>query len=185
MDTTVEILLQCLNGSHHHETMIAIEPVTLHNLDAFKEIRLCALEDAPKAFGSTYARESQFTEDEWKYRVSRWSGEAGIGFLACEDGVACGIAGAFLGPDDLTRAQLVSMWTAPSHRQRGIGCMLIDEVAAWARLRGATFLDLFVVSSNEPAQRFYERLGFVRTGGTKPYPHDPALIEYEMARPIA
>jgi ribosomal protein S18 acetylase RimI-like enzyme len=63
--------------------------------------------------------------------------------------------------------------------------MLIDEVTAWARLRGATFLDLFVVSSNERAQHFYERLGFVRTGRTLPYPHDPALIEYEMAREIA
>lgn len=165
--------------------MIAIEPITLRNLAVFKEVRLRALQDAPNAFGSTYVRESQFTDDEWKRRAARWSGESGIGFLARENGAACGIAGAFLHPDDLTRAQLVSMWTAPSHRQRGVGRMLIDEVFAWARLRGAAHLDLYVVSSNEPAQHFYQRLGFARTGRTQPYPHDPALIEYEMARTIA
>lgn len=165
--------------------MIVIAPVTLQNLAIFKEIRLRALQDAPMAFGSTYARESQFTEDEWKYRAARWNGESGIGFLAFENSVACGIAGCFLGPDDRSRARLVSMWTAPSHRQRGVGRMLIDEVAAWARLRSVAFLDLFVVSSNQPAQHFYQRLGFVRTGRTQPYPHDPALIEYEMARAIA
>ncbi len=165
--------------------MIAIEPITLQNVAVFKEIRLCALQDTPSAFGSTYARESQISDDEWKSRVTRWNGESGIGFLALENGVACGIAGSFLHPDDLTRAQLISMWTAPSHRQRGIGRMMIDEVTAWARLRGATVLDLFVVSSNESAQHFYEGLGFVRTGRNLPYPHDPALVEYEMAQTIA
>jgi len=165
--------------------MIVIESITLQNVAVFKEIRLCALQDTPSAFGSTFARESQLTDDEWRSRVTRWNGESGVGFLALENGAACGIAGSFLHPDDLTRAQLISMWTAPTHRQRGVGSMLIDEVTSWARLRGATVLDLFVVSSNDPAQHFYERLGFVRTGRSLPYPHDPVLIEYEMARPIA
>lgn len=165
--------------------MIAIEPITLRNLAVFKETRLRALEDTPNAFGSTYARESQLSDDEWKSRATRWNGESGIGFLAFDDGVACGIAGSFLHPEDSSRAQLISMWTAPSHRQRGIGRMLIDEVAVWARLRHAASLDLMVVSSNELAQRFYERLGFVRTGRTEPYPNDPALLQYEMARSLA
>jgi ribosomal protein S18 acetylase RimI-like enzyme len=41
-----------------------------------------------------------------------------------------------------------------------------------------------VTSNNEPAIRFYERLGFTRTGRTEPYPNDPGVIEYEMLRPI-
>jgi ribosomal protein S18 acetylase RimI-like enzyme len=165
--------------------MIVIEPITLHNLAVFKETRLRALQDTPNAFGSTYTRESQLSDDEWKGRAIRWSGESGIGFLAFDDGTACGIAGSFLHPDDPSHAQLISMWTAPSYRQRGIGRMLIDEVVAWARLRGATLLDLFVVSGNESAERFYERLGFVRTGCSQPWPNDPAIVQYEMARPIA
>jgi len=54
----------------------------------------------------------------------------------------------------------------------------------WARSRNARVLLLMVVSNNEAAIRFYERLGFTRTGRTQPYPNDPTLIEYEMSRDI-
>jgi ribosomal protein S18 acetylase RimI-like enzyme len=164
--------------------MITIQPITLDNLPVFKATRLRALKDTPGAFGSTYARESQLTDEDWKNRVIRWSGDAGAGFLAFDDGLACGIAGCFLHPNNPSRTQLISMWTAPSHRNRGIGRMLVDEVAAWTRMRSATVLDLFVVANNHPAIRFYERLGFVRTGRTQPHPNDSALIEYEMARSL-
>jgi ribosomal protein S18 acetylase RimI-like enzyme len=165
--------------------MIAIEPITRANLATFKTIRLRALEDTPSAFGSTYARESEMSEEEWRNRVERWSGESGIGYLALDEGAACGIAGAFLNANDRSRAQLISMWTAPTYRQRGVGRMLVNEVANWAHERGAKILQLMVTSRNDAAMRFYERLGFKRTGRTEPYPNDPALVEYEMARPLA
>ena len=76
------------------------------------------------------------------------------------------------------------MWTAPTHRQRGVGRLLVDEVLNWARGRGARVLLLMVVGNNDSAIRFYERLGFTRTGRTQPYPNDPDLIEYEMSRDI-
>jgi ribosomal protein S18 acetylase RimI-like enzyme len=164
--------------------MILLEPITVQNVFVFKEARLRALRDTPSAFGSTYARESQLTDAQWIERAIRWNGEKGIGFLAMDDGVACGIAGSFLDPDDTTRAQLIAMWTAPTHRRQGVGRLLVDEVAAWARLRGARTLLLMVTSVNELAMRFYERLGFTRTGRTGPYPNDAAVIEYEMAREI-
>jgi ribosomal protein S18 acetylase RimI-like enzyme len=165
--------------------MIAIEPITLENLATFKAIRLRALEDTPSAFASTYARESRMSDEEWMSRVERWSGECGIGFLAFDEDMACGIAGAYLEPNDRLRAQLISMWTAPTHRESGVGRMLVNEVAAWARRRGAEVLQLMVTSRNDAAMRFYERLGFKRTGRTEPYPNDAALVEYEMARPLA
>jgi ribosomal protein S18 acetylase RimI-like enzyme len=162
--------------------MIAIEPITLANVEIFKTIRLRALQDTPSAFASTHARESQMSDEEWRSRVERWSGESGIGFLAFDEDVACGIAGAFLEPNDRSRAHLISMWTAPTHRQRGVGRMLVNEVAAWAQGRGAEVLQLMVTSRNDAAMRFYERLGFKRTGRSEPYPNDAALMEYEMAR---
>ena len=161
-----------------------LEPITTQKVFVFKEVRLRALRDTPSAFGSTYARESQLTDAEWIERATRWNGEKGIGFLAMDDGVACGIAGSFLDENDATRSQLISMWTAPTHRRQGVGRLLVDEVAGWARLRGARTLLLTVTSVNDPAMRFYERLGFVRTGRTEPYPNDPAVVEYEMARRI-
>jgi ribosomal protein S18 acetylase RimI-like enzyme len=165
--------------------MIAVEPITSQNALIFKAVRLRALQDTPSAFGSTYAEEAQLTDADWIKRAVRWNGEQGIGFLAIDSGAACGIAGSLLNDKDATRAHLISMWTAPTHRQRGIGRLLVDEVLRWARLRRVRTLQLMVVSNNEPAILFYQRLGFTRTGRTEPYPNDPALTEYEMSRPIS
>jgi ribosomal protein S18 acetylase RimI-like enzyme len=43
---------------------------------------------------------------------------------------------------------------------------------------------LMVTSKNDSAIRFYEELGFARTGQVEPYPNDPSMLEYEMARHI-
>ena len=163
---------------------IAIEPITGLNTFLFKAVRLRALQDAPYAFGSTYAKESLLTDSDWIERAERWNGESGVGFIAMDQGTACGIAGSFLDQNDPTRAHLISMWTAPTHRQQGIGRLLVNDVLSWVRGRNARILQLMVTSNNESAIRFYQRLGFTRTGRTEPHPNDPAVIEYEMSRPI-
>jgi ribosomal protein S18 acetylase RimI-like enzyme len=160
--------------------MIRIEPITTRNLEVFRKVRLRALLDSPSAFGSTYAREASFDDDEWARRVERWSGEQGIGFLAMDDEEPCGIAGALL--EESGRAQLVSMWTAPGCRQRGAGRLLVEAVIGWAASRGLQTIRLMVTSQNRTALCFYEQLGFSRTGRVEPYPNDPALVEWEMAR---
>jgi ribosomal protein S18 acetylase RimI-like enzyme len=163
---------------------IVIERVARRNTLVFKAVRLRALREDPQAFGSTYAMELQLTDADWDKRVEGWNGERGVGFLAMDQDMACGIAGSLLDENDATRAQLISMWTAATHRGRGVGRLLVDEVLAWARGRKAHVLLLMVVGNNEAAIRFYERLGFTRTGRTEPYPNDPALMEYEMERKI-
>jgi ribosomal protein S18 acetylase RimI-like enzyme len=169
---------------HGSSPMITLEPITAQNVAIFRDVRLRALQDAPLAFGSTYARESQFSDEEWLQRVTRWNGESGIGYLAMEGGHACGIAGVLLEEEDGAWAQLVSMWVAPTHRKCGAGRLLVNELADWSRQRGVHVMRLTATSSNEPAMLFYQRLGFSRTGRTEPYPNDPALIEYEMSKPL-
>lgn len=164
--------------------LISIEPITPSNAFVFKAVRLRALQEEPHAFGSTYARESQFPDSEWLTRVERWNGARGAGFLAMDGASPCGMVGSLLDQDDPTQAWIVSMWTAPTHRRQGIGRLLITKAAHWASLRQARRLRLMVTSNNETAIRFYERLGFTRTGTTKPYPNDPSLQEYEMSRPL-
>ncbi len=164
--------------------LLCIEPITALNVSIFKAVRLRALQDAPYAFGSTYANESQFTHSEWLARVERMNGQRGVGFLAMDDEIPCGIVGSFLDQEDPTRAHLISMWTAPTHRKHGIGRRLVEAVVDWAYRRNAKKLVLMVSNNNESAIRFYEQLGFARTGRTEPYPNDPAVVEYEMSRPI-
>lgn len=164
--------------------VIVVRRITSPDAFIFKAVRLRALEDAPYAFGSTYAKESQFGDSEWLRRVGHMNGERGIGFLAFDDETACGIVGSFLDENDPAQAHVVSMWTAPNHRCQSVGRLLIKEVLAWAHGRNVHTIRLMVTSNNEPAIRFYERLGFTRTGRTEPYPNDPAVVEYEMSRAI-
>lgn len=162
--------------------MIDIAHITPGNVSTFKDVRLRALLDTPSAFGSTYARESELGDAEWMRRAIRWNGERGIGFLAIDDGIGCGIAGSMLDESDATSATLVSMWTAPTHRRQGIARRLVDAVMAWARSRDVTVMRLMVTSSNAAAISFYEQLGFACTGRTEPYPNDASLVELEMLR---
>lgn len=171
--------------ANRRTTMIALDPLTLQNAMIFKAVRLRALQDTPSAFGSTYAKESQLTDADWVQRAAQWNGERSVLYLAMDKDAACGIAGAFLDHDDASRAHLISMWTAPTHRQRGIGRLLVNQILGWARLRQASILQLMVTSNNQPAIVFYQRLGFTRTGRTEPYPNDPSLMEYEMSRLIS
>jgi ribosomal protein S18 acetylase RimI-like enzyme len=164
--------------------LIAIEPITPQNLPLFKELRLRALQEAPYAFGSTYAREAAFTDFEWAARLDRWNGFRGVGFIALDSGSPCGIAGTLLDEKNPERADLVSMWTAPSHRQTGVGRLLVKRVLEWSAGRNVSTLLLMVTSNNAGAIRFYEKLGFARTGRTEAYPNDPAVTEYEMSRSI-
>lgn len=164
--------------------MIVLERIAARGPSVFKAVRLSALLDTPNAFGSTYARESQLTDADWVERARRWDGERAVMYLAMDGETPCGIAGAYLDQDDASRAHLISMWTAPTHRRLGVGGLLVDGIRKWASLQGGRALRLMVVSNNEAAIRFYKRLGFVLTGEAEPYPNDPALIEYEMTMPI-
>jgi ribosomal protein S18 acetylase RimI-like enzyme len=160
--------------------MPTIEQITPKNAAIFKRARLQALKDSPRAFGSTYAKESQYSEAEWLKRATDWSGARSVGYLAMESGEACGIVGAFLDEVDPHKAHLISMWVAPAQRRNGMGRALIKAIEDWATTKGVRLLRLTVTSSNLTAIEFYRRHGFAMTGDTEPYPNDPALVEYEM-----
>ncbi len=65
-----------------------------------------------------------------------------------------------------SRADLVGVYVAPSHRGTGLLGRLVDAAHDWARDRGAEALTLDVHVDNARAQAAYRRLGFVPTGET-------------------
>ncbi len=48
-------------------------------------------------------------------------------------------------------------------RRTGVGRLLLEEAGAWALARGATRLQLLADRENDPALRFYDRLGWSST----------------------
>lgn len=164
--------------------MVSVRPVTADAVDSYKHVRLRALRDAPLAFGSTYASESQLPDEEWERRVVRWNRDGAICYLAWDSNETCGLAAGFLDPENPTTTHLVSMWVAPSHRRRGVGRLLVNSIVEWALSQHAETMRLTVTSANDVAIRFYQRLGFTTTGNTEPYPNDPSLWEFEMIKTI-
>ena len=162
--------------------MPTLVPITPALASLYKQVRLCALQDAPSAFGSTYAREIQLTDEDWHNRAISLDGNHRIGFLALDADEPCGLVLCFRDEHDSQQAEVLSMWVAPSHRATGLNSALLDAIRHWAASHSATTLRLMVVSNNAAAITFYQRYGFTKTGRTEPYPNDPTLSEFEMVR---
>jgi ribosomal protein S18 acetylase RimI-like enzyme len=160
--------------------MVLVREITADDWELMRDVRLAALAEAPSAFGSTYAREADFTEERWRDRIS----ERSVTFFAHEetaDAAPAGLAGVYV---EDGAAELVSMWVRPSARGLGVGEALVEAAAAWAKTRDFRSLSLWVTESNAPAVRLYERLGFTPTGERQPLPSDPALAEIRMSREL-
>ena len=62
---------------------------------------------------------------------------------------------------------LLGMGVDRGHRRHGLGARLIAHAAQWAAgIPALEWVDLQVLSVNQPAIHLYERSGFVRTGET-------------------
>jgi ribosomal protein S18 acetylase RimI-like enzyme len=51
--------------------MVSVREVVADDWELLRDVRLAALREAPHAFGSTYAREAPFTEEQWRGRISQ------------------------------------------------------------------------------------------------------------------
>ena len=71
--------------------MVLARATTPDDWQAMLEIRLQALQDAPDAFASTYAKEAAFTPAEWRRRASR----DGTFLAYVDNGELAGLAGDF------------------------------------------------------------------------------------------
>jgi GNAT superfamily N-acetyltransferase len=140
------------------------------------------------AFGSTLAREEAFAERIWHERAAGGaSGADRVTFIAERDGQWLGLATGVANDQtnlDNPGPLLVGMFVDPAERGHGLGALLVEAVAAWARSRGAARLYLWVTSTNHPAIALYNKCGFQRTGDNRPLAHSPAVAEFRMVRDL-
>jgi putative acetyltransferase len=70
------------------------------------------------------------------------------------------------------------MRTAASHLRKGVGRAILAQIVEEARRRSYARLSLETGSTPEfePAQRLYERFGFVRCGPFADYREDPFSV---------
>ncbi len=148
---------------------------------AFRAIRLRALQDAPDAFGASYADELALSDADWRARADRADRAV---FVADGPGGLVGLAIGGPAPNIADTAALYSMWVDPAARRQGLASALIAAVRAWAAAAGYPRLGLGVTTSNAPAIALYERLGFVDSGERHPLRDGEDLMIQIMVAPI-
>jgi GNAT superfamily N-acetyltransferase len=127
--------------------------------ETWREVRLRSLADSPDAFGSTLEREQDFTEADWRARLTMPAVVVSSGGRS----VACGAV--FVERPGF--AMVIAMWVDPAHRGRGLSRAVLDALVAWAREQGLT-PELGVNRSNPVARAAYLSYGFEPTTRTHP-----------------
>jgi len=99
------------------------------------------------------------------------TGEHAAVLVAEEDGAAIGICTAYIDLESVRfgrRCWVEDLAVDPEHRSLGIGGRLLDAASGWARVRGATHIELDTGLDRADAQRFYQR-------------RDPASVGYSYS----
>jgi len=156
---------------------VGIALATSEDWERVRDVRVRALADAPFAYGSRLEEEHDQPESFWRARLER---HAEATFLAIDRHGTVGLVRTFVAPEDVTTAELVSMWVAPHARGQAVGRQLVAAVVEWARDRDAATVQLWVTETNAAARRLYELCGFVLSGGRQSLPSDPLLSEVAM-----
>lgn len=141
----------------------------------FREARLAALAEAAYAFGGVLADEEKMDEAAWRKRLA-----GRTQFVARDDHKIVGTAGV-VREGKHEACELVSMWIAPSHRQRGVGQAILERTIAHAREIGCDEMRLLVAEAAPAAERLYARCGFTRTGIAGPIRPGEPQMRVEMA----
>lgn len=155
---------------------VDVVPVQPQEWQLIRQLRLRALAESPRSFGSSLERELGFDDADWIRLASR-----GGWFCAMANGVPVGIAAGLTGDGlDPGEAHLMSFWIEPDSRGQGIAAALLQAVRDWAIASGAGRLTLWVADESAAARRFYTRTGFAPTGRRQPLPSNETIGEELM-----
>jgi GNAT superfamily N-acetyltransferase len=160
--------------------VITIRAVRAGEGPRLRELRMRAMAEAPGAFGSTAEHEVEQSDEHWS-DLADGGEKAGV-YVAIDADSWIGMAAGRWFDHERGVVQLWGMWVEPGRRGERIGERLVGSVRGWATTHGARFMRLGVIDGS-PAIPFYERLGFVLTGETKPLMRDPTVLAVYMARP--
>lgn len=137
--------------------MLSVTPATRRDAYAVAEL----LDELDRFYGATEVDPIPHRATEIE-KALFWDPPAAHVLLARHDGKAVGLATySFLWPAaGVTRSlYLKELYVATSHRRRGIGRHLMDQVRQVAGETGCSRVEWTADHDNPDAQRFYEKLG--------------------------
>jgi ribosomal-protein-alanine N-acetyltransferase len=82
------------------------------------------------------------------------------------------------------QAYVVTLDVAPNWRRRGLAKRLMSKAEASAAAAGARWMQLHVFTGNDPAIRFYERIGYVRIRTRRGFYGAPGLDAFVYGKEL-
>lgn len=125
--------------------------------EAYRAIRLEALEKHPEAFQATYETVADLPVEAYVRRLKTYTLYGG--FL---DGGLSGMAGFYRlkNPKIEHKALLWGMYVRDAARGSGLAGAMVEAVLDKARAEGVEQVMISVITDNERARQFYDKMGF-------------------------
>ena len=128
---------------------------------AYRDIRLRALKDTPKAFSESHDEALALEPADWQ---SRLAADEVFGLFSGSAIAGMAVLIRYKSAATAHRAWIGGVFVDPALRGQGAGAKLLDAVIEKARTTGLLQLHLGVGDFNTGAQRLYESRGFSRYG---------------------
>ncbi len=157
---------------------VEIVSLTPEMWQTYKEIRLKGLLEDPQAFGSSYERESSFTEEKWLERANN-----PYNLIALENNSPLGTMGAYFTEESGNKvANIVGVFVSSEARGKGVGSQLLKALLAKIKEDStAKTVKLSVNKDQTAAVTLYQNYGFIVVGEElQIMGDDKEHIEYNM-----
>jgi len=140
---------------------LKISVLTRTDWKIYKQLRLLSLQDSPDSFGSTYAREVEYSNEEWISRLDTYErAKYSLPLIAKLNGVAIGLAWGLRHNCEDQTAHVYQMWVSPMARGKNVGKLLLNKIIFWAKKSNLQGVVLAVTTTNQAAVSLYQSVGF-------------------------
>lgn len=126
----------------------------------YKSIRLEALQTNPEMFGSNYAKESQYTPQDWQDVLNS---NARAMFALYDQDEIIGVTGVVLKKEDSSKAAMIASFIKPEYRGNGLSKLFYQARIDWARDMGCEFITVGHREGNELSKAANQSFGFEYT----------------------
>jgi RimJ/RimL family protein N-acetyltransferase len=125
--------------------------------EAFKSIRLEALLNERRFFGSNYEREAAFSDEKWQSSVQRTD----IAFWGlCFGDELVGMTGILLSEEKPEEAILIASYIKMAHRWKGLSAMFYEVRINWAKINGCRCIIVSHRADNRASKAANQHFGF-------------------------
>lgn len=146
--------------------VVSVRRLGPDDAEAYRALRLEALQRHPEAFGSSYEEEEPRLIERWQENLAA-DDVVTLGAYLERDLAAIGTLVPSPNAKSAHKASIYSIYTRWDCRGRGLCTRIMLQLLEEGRRRNRTAFRLFVAEPNVAARRLYERLGF-RAYGLEP-----------------